>query len=347
MDHTSSSHRKAIRLLWLSIALLIIGICFLIRIPYYAMQAGEAIDTGDVIDVDGGYTEKAGDFFLTTVAMKQANVLDYLLAKVYSDLELVPTKEVLAEGENDKQYEEQQKRNMLESQYSSVIAAFHFAKKPVKVTYKGIEVYGFTPEAKNNLKIGDIIQSIDGKSILTTDELIKLLQTKKEGDQVVVGFLRGKKHMSQAATLVALDTGNPSEKRIGLGFLPVDRFESLSSKPKVTFKTENIGGPSAGLMFALEIVNQLSASDLTKGRIIAGTGTISTTGEVGQIGGIEHKIVAAADKKASIFFVPKDIVEGDTNETVAKRIVKEHNYLMEVVPVASLQEAIAYLQQLK
>lgn len=346
MGHTSS-HRKAIRFLWLSIALLIIGICFLIRVPYYAMQAGEAIDTGDLIVVDGGYTEKAGDFFLTTVAMKQANVLDYLLAKVYSDLELVPSNDVLAEGENDEQYEEQQKRNMLESQQSSVIAAFHHAKKPVKVNYKGIEVYGLTPEAKNKLKIGDIIQSIDGKSILTTSELTKLLQTKKAGDQVVVGFLRGKKQMTQSATLIALDTENKEEKRVGLGFLPMDRLDSLSSKPKVTFTTENIGGPSAGLMFALEILNQLSPTDLTKGRTIAGTGTISVKGEVGQIGGIEHKIVAAADKKASIFFVPKDLFEGDTNEAVAKQLVKERNYQMKVVPVATLQEAVAYLQSLK
>ncbi|MCH5584957.1 PDZ domain-containing protein [Shimazuella sp. AN120528] len=343
----TSSNKQAIRLLWLSILLLIIGICFLIHVPYYAMQPGDAIDTGTVISVDGGYTKKAGDFFLTTVAMKQANVFDYLLAKVNKKIELVPVKEVLAEDENDKQYEQQQVENMLESQHSAVIAAFHQSKKPYRVTYKGIEVLGVTPGAKNHLKNGDIIQSIDGKATLTTHQLMDLFRTKKAGDKVSIGVLRANKKVTEQATLISLDTGNNKVKRVGLGFLPMDRLLSLTSNPKVNFKTNNIGGPSAGLMFTLEILNQLTPKDLTHGYEIAGTGTISPTGAVGQIGGIQHKIAAAMEKNATIFFTPKDIYEGDDNEAIAKKTAKELGANMKIVPVATLQEAIDYLNKLK
>jgi PDZ domain-containing protein len=342
-----SNNKTAIRLLWLSILLLIVGFCFLIRVPYYAMQPGDAIDTGDVISVDGGYTAKTGDFFLTTVAMKKANIFDYLLAKVNKKIELVPVKEVLAEDENDKQYEQQQVENMVESQHSAVISAFQQAKKPIHVTYKGVEVMGVTSGAKNKLKIGDIIQTVDGSPTMTTNQLMQFFKTKKAGENVRLGVLRGNKKVSENAVLIPLATGNNKEKRVGLGFLPMDRLQSLTSSPKVSFKTNNIGGPSAGLMFSLEILNQLTPTDLTKGFAIAGTGTISQTGQVGQIGGIEHKIAAAMEEGATIFFAPKDIYEGDDNEAIAKRTAKELGADMKVVPVATLQEAIDYLNKLK
>jgi PDZ domain-containing protein len=344
-DH--SSNKTAYRFLGLSILLLVIGICFIIHVPYYAMQAGDAIDTGDVISVDGGYVEKGGDFFLTTVAMKQANVFDYLLAKVNDDIELVPVTEILAKDENDKQYEQQQVENMLESQHSAVLAAFHQAKKPVRVTYEGVEVIGVTTGAKHHLQKGDIIQSIDGVDTKTTTKLMDYFKTKKAGDKVKVTVLRNKKKVVDQATLISLATGNNKDKRVGLGFLPMDRLRSLASTPKVNFKTNNIGGPSAGLMFSLEILNQLYPNDLTKGHEIAGTGTITPTGEVGQIGGIEHKIAAAMNKKATIFFTPKDIYEGDDNEAIAKKTAKELGADMKIVPVATLQEAIHYLHTMK
>ncbi|MXQ53244.1 SepM family pheromone-processing serine protease [Shimazuella alba] len=344
-DH-STNNKNAYRFLWLSIFLLIVGVCFLIRVPYYAMHAGDAIDTGEVISVDGGFTEKTGNFFLTTVAMKKANVFDYLLAKVNHDLELIPVEDILAEDENDKQYEKQQVENMLESQHSAVIAAFHQAKKPVRVTYEGVEVISVTSDAKHHLKIGDIIQSVDGTETRTTAKLMEFFKSKKAGDQVEVSVLRGKKKVVERATLIPLETGNNKDKRIGLGFLPMDRLHSLKSTPKVNFTTDNIGGPSAGLMFALEILNQLTPNDITKGYEIAGTGTISATGQVGQIGGIQHKVAAAMDKHATIFFVPKDIYEGDDNEAVAKRTAKELGADMKIVPVATLQEAINYLNKL-
>ena len=90
---------------------------------------------------------------------------------------------------------------------------------------------------------------------------------------------------------------------MGIGL--VDDREIISD-PKVKIKTESIGGPSAGLMFSLEIYNQLTKNDLTKGHSIAGTGTIDPDGTVGRIGGIDKKVVAADNEGAEIFFAPDD-----------------------------------------
>lgn len=115
----------------------------------------------------------------------------------------------------------------------------------------------------------------------------------------------------------------------------------------VAINSENIGGPSAGLMFSLEVYNQIVKEDLTKGYKIAGTGTMDAEGNVGQIGGIQHKIVAAHKADVDIFFYPRDITEYDTNEKEINEQVKEEGYTdIKIVPVSTLKEAIEYLEKL-
>ncbi|HEY0827908.1 MAG TPA: S16 family serine protease, partial [Bacilli bacterium] len=113
-----------------------------------------------------------------------------------------------------------------------------------------------------------------------------------------------------------------------------------------------IGGPSAGLMFALEIYNQLVDQDITKGYRIAGTGTIDTKGQVGVIGGIKYKVVAADKAGADIFFAPKDFIPEDKmylpikNTTEAMNQAKKMNTKMIVVSVDTLEDALRYLEAL-
>lgn len=100
-------------------------------------------------------------------------------------------------------------------------------------------------------------------------------------------------------------------------------------------------------MFSLEVYNQIVKEDLTRGYKIAGTGTMDAEGNVGQIGGIKHKIVAAHKEDVDIFFYPRDITEYDTNEKEIKEQVKEEGYTdIKIVPVSTLKEAIEYLEKL-
>ena len=121
----------------------------------------------------------------------------------------------------------------------------------------------------------------------------------------------------------------------------------------VTFDTSGVGGPSAGLMFTLDIYDQVNNEDLRKGRKIAGTGTIESDGSVGEIGGAALKVVAAAKAGADIFFVPKNPVDEETlkkdpdaktNYEEAVAAAKDLDTDMKIVPVTTVQEAIDYLR---
>ncbi|MNI70497.1 Lon protease [compost metagenome] len=108
----------------------------------------------------------------------------------------------------------------------------------------------------------------------------------------------------------------------------------------VSFVNTDVGGPSAGLMFTMEIINQLTPGDLTKGHRVAGTGTIEADGNVGAIGGVKHKIVAADRKGAEIFFVPVK------NYEEAKAKADQIGTDMKLIPVSTLAEALKYMQEL-
>ena len=122
----------------------------------------------------------------------------------------------------------------------------------------------------------------------------------------------------------------------------------------IDFSTEGVGGPSAGLMFTLDIYDQLVGTDLRKGRIIAGTGTIEADGSVGDIGGAGLKVVSAAESGAEIFFVPNNPVDeatlkanpdAQTNYQEALAAAKKIGTKMKIVPVTTAQEAIDYLKK--
>ena len=121
----------------------------------------------------------------------------------------------------------------------------------------------------------------------------------------------------------------------------------MNTSKKVKFDAEGFGGPSAGLMFTLEIYEQLTKENIRHGQKIAGTGTMDELGNVGQIGGIDKKIVSANEAGVEIFFVPKDLSKEDDNEKIAKNVAKKIQSKMKIVPVATFEEALSYLKNQK
>ena len=138
--------------------------------------------------------------------------------------------------------------------------------------------------------------------------------------------MRNGKQLKENLNVKTIPNGNG---RVGIGVSIVTERE-LVVDPKVKINSHEIGAPSAGLMFTLEIYNQLVEEDLTKGHEIAGTGTINEKGEVGPIGGINQKVVAASDAGAEVFFAPNEKVR--RNRTIKmhlrlQRILKQNeNY---------------------
>jgi PDZ domain-containing protein len=338
--------KKAYPLKRMIFVLLILVIIAFIPTPYYLHQPGPIEELEPKITVEGGHKDEKGSFHLTTVlSVKAFNpyILAYGLVAPHTDI--MKDEEVTGDL-TDAEYTKLLDFMMKDSQQNALVAGFIEAGEDVDIEYHGIFVSSIVPDspAKKVLKVGDLITSIDGKKMNEASEFIKYIEeNKKIGDHATLTIKRGKKNLKKTVEMIALEN---STNRVGIGIAPEEEFTATVSK-NVKINSDDIGGPSAGLMFSLEIYNQLTPEDLTKGYKIAGTGTIDHNGNVGQIGGIKHKITAANEEGADIFFTPKDITAIDMNEKEVKEIVKENNYDIEVVPVATLREAVEYLEGLE
>src|SRR5690606_20448114 len=152
------------------------------------------------------------------------------------------------------------------------------------------------------LQPGDQIRKVDGKDMKEANDLVEYVKKKKAGDNIQIDIDRDGKHMTEFIEVVSF----PDDKeKVGIGIQLVTE-QKVTVDPPVQIKSGNIGGPSAGLMFALEIYNQLTEEDITKGYDIAGTGEIDFEGNVLRIGGIDKKVVAANRQEIDIFFAPNE-----------------------------------------
>ncbi|KZZ82964.1 SepM family pheromone-processing serine protease [Bacillus sp. SJS] len=320
-----------------------------IKLPYYVTKPGNASALEPIIKVDGGY-DSAGSFSLTTVSIGRASILGYLAAQFDEYAEILPMNQVKAPEESDEEYLNRQLKLMEGSQESALILAYHKAGKEVTSKFNGVYVNSLIkgmPAAKS-LKAGDRVYEVDGKVLKSSEEFVSYVEKKKEGDQVSITFERrgSKRTVTVAIAKFPESLTKGGQSRAGIGItLMTDR--EVTVNPDIKLDTEDIGGPSAGLMMSLEIYDQLTKEDYTKGYQIAGTGTIAETGEVGPIGGISQKIVAADKSGAEIFFAPSENGKKGSNYEEAVKTAKDIKTKMKIVPVDRFSDAVSYLDQLK
>lgn len=341
----NTERMKKIKFKRILLILLVLLIVAFIPTPYYLYQPGPIEALQPKIKVEDGHTNEKGSFYLTTILSVKA-MNPYILAYglVAPHTEIVKEEEVKGDL-TDAEYSKLLDFMMKDSKQNALVAAFKQAGENVEIDYQGIFVSAILPDtpSSNVLRIGDVITSIDGKKMVEATEFISYIkENKRAGDTAALTITRGKKERRETIKMVSLD---PTSNKVGIGIVPEEEFTATVPR-KVDIESEDIGGPSAGLMFSLEILNQLTTEDLTKGYKIAGTGTIDHNGKVGQIGGITHKITAASQEGADIFFTPKDMTSYDRNEQDVMKEVGENGYDIEVVPVATLSEAVAFLEGL-
>ncbi|MED0656620.1 SepM family pheromone-processing serine protease [Anoxybacillus ayderensis] len=313
------------------------------HLPYYVTMPGTAEPLRPLVEVEGGYKEK-GKFMLTTVRMGQANVFSFALAHISKYNELYRIDEVRQEGENDEEYAHRQLKMMENSKETAIAVAYKKANRSFSYRNKGVYVLYVVDgmPAANVLKSGDQLVAIDGQRIEEADAFIQYVSVKKKGDRVRVTYKRAGKEKTATLTLAPF----PKEKnRVGLG-VSVMTDRDIVTDPPVRIESDKIGGPSAGLMFALEVYNQLIPEDLTKGYRIAGTGTINIDGEVGPIGGISQKVIAAHKAGADIFFAPNERGAKRSNYKEAVKTAKDIGTKMKIVPVDTFDDAVQFLQKL-
>ena len=321
--------------------MMIAGVFF--SLPYYVSKPGLAKELAPIIQVKDG-SESKGSFMLTTVRMGRANIYSYVEAKLFDYVELYPLEAILHETETQEEYNARQLHMMAGSKLNAVEVAYKKAGYPVEYQYKGVYVVQVVPDmpAEGKLQSGDRIIKVDGQKFTSSEGFIEYVGKKKASDQIVLTVNRKEKSKTVKITVQPF---KEDPKKVGIGISLVDDKEIIVN-PKVTVKTDEIGGPSAGLMFSLEIYDQLMEEDFTKGYKIAGTGTIDSEGTVGPIGGIDQKIVAADKAEAEIFFAPNEKGNKDSNYNLAVKTAREIDSKIKIVPVDVIDDAINYLQKL-
>lgn len=336
------SRKTSIRLSILAAVLLMASALY--YLPYYVSKPGMAKELEPIIEVEGGYEEE-GSFMLTTVRMGRANIYAYVIAKLSKYQEIYPVEDIRSEDESDEEYNIRQLHMMDNSKTAAIEVAYKKAGIPVEYTYKGVYVLRVMPgmPAEGKLMPGDLVFEVDGNAFKSSDEFIKHVSSKQAGDIVKLSFKRNGKTDQAEVALKALEDGS---NRAAVGIQLVDDKE-IDVEPDVRVQSDEIGGPSAGLMFSLEIYNQLTMEDLTKGYEIAGTGTITPEGIVGRIGGIQQKVVAADKAGAEIFFAPFEKGAKDSNYEEAMIAAKDIKTKMKIIPIDTFDEAVSYLEKLK
>ncbi len=314
-----------------------------VTLPYYVTRPGDAQALRPLVSVEGGY-EDEGSFMLTTVKMGKANIFTYALAKFSEYQNIFPINQIRAEDESDEEYSYRQLHMMESSKETAIKIAYEKAGKEVELVSKGVYVFSVKEglAAEGKLKIGDRITHIDGKPTDTAENLMELVGEKSIGDELEITFDRNEK---QETTSITLGQHPEDPNRAGLGISLLTDYE-ITMDPPITINTAQIGGPSAGLMFSLEIYNQLLEEDIAKGYQIAGTGAINENGEVQRIGGIAQKIVAADKSGVDIFFAPNEKGAEGSNYQEALIAAEDIKTSMKIVPVDTFEDAIGYLEKL-
>jgi Lon-like protease len=294
-------------------------------VPYAELAPGPTLDTLGV-DQSGQpiiqLTERepaktTGHLNLTTVSVRDR--LDLLAAmRGWLDPEraVVPREEIFPPGQTQQQTDAKNTQDFVTSQNSAELAALAYLDETKVVV---TQVADDSP-SHGKLTAKDTITKVQGTPVSDVTDLGKVLGATTPGTIVTVDYLRaGKPGTARVTTTKGTDEDGKPRAVLGVGV-------SLESTAPFTVKIaldDRIGGPSAGLMFALGILDKLGPTDLTGGRFIAGTGTIDVTGDVGPIGGIPLKLIAARDKGATAFLVPSgNCAEASRNPPAGLDLIK-------------------------
>ena len=297
------------------------------------LDNGKSADQ-DVLKVSGTETYPTeGALRMTTVSVSgcpgyPVTTADLIAAWISSDRRIVDRNEVCPQDQSAEQVEETGKAQMTASQDSAVIAALIETGMAGAMHLTVTEV--IEQQTSTEIQAGDVLETItpeggEATTITSFSQLRELMTTIPEGTRVTLGVNR-----SEQQTTAALTTIAPQEGTTG-SLLGLSLKISVDSTVEASFGLSDVGGPSAGMMFALGVVDEITPGSLTGGKDISGTGTINMDGQVGPIGGIQQKMAGARNSGSRFFLAPAsncDEVRGHEPEG------------MQVFAVSTLHEAV-------
>ena len=319
-------NRRILTLIVALVPIVVFGVLLaVVTVPFVSLGPGPAFDTlgevdgKQVVDIKGTQTHPtSGHLDMTTVSQRDdLSLAEALTLWLSGQEQLMPRDLVYPPGQSREEVDKANDADFKESEHSAEFAALGYLKYPRAVT---VVVVSDPGPSVGKLQPGDAIQAVNGTPVANVDQFTSLLKSTKPGQSVAVDFRR--KNAPPGTAQITL--GKHPDRNYG--FVGVSVTDAPWAPFAVDFNLANVGGPSAGLMFSLAVVDKLTTGNLAGSKFVAGTGTILGDGSVGRIGGIVHKMAAARDAGATVFLVPaENCYEASSGKLAGLQLVKVEN----------------------
>ena len=304
-----------------------------VELPYLAYSAGPVSDAADLVVAEGvELYPPDGELLMLTVVSQDVNIFEAIIAGVDPTIDLIRKQAVRREGESDEEYRNRSLQQMDDSNFRSISVALGYLEIEMITTDIVINEIVEGVPANSVLQLGDSIKAINGLPVKEFADLAVLVEDAEIGDVLLMTVVRGEEVLDVDVVLVE------REDVPGLAMIGVSLGVLTESPFPLRIESGDVGGPSAGMMHTIAIIDSLTPGELTNGLVIAGTGTIRIDGTVGPIGGIRQKVVGAGAAGATHILLPEANYESAlTAESTS----------IEIVPIGSIEDAIKFLENLK
>lgn len=315
--------------------LLLAGIYLLfnIELPYIIYTPGGSINLSSRIEVENGY-ESEGSFEMAYVSVIRGSIPFVLLSFVMPNWDLERKDAVTLEDETISEMIRRDRIYLEQAVNNATLNAYKKAGKDVEIISTINHISFITNEAQTDVLIGDRLLKANGVEINSIEEYRSIVESGNIGDTINLLVLRNNREIEGTIKIFETDEG----LRTGIGIITTHELET---NPKLNIRRRRSeSGPSGGLMMALGIYDALISKDITGGKKIIGTGSITAEGEVNSVGGIRYKIIGAERRNADIFIVP------ERNYEEANKVKKERDLNIKILKVTTFTDAVEQLKAL-
>lgn len=314
---------------------LVVGALWILPADSYLVLPDTAKPLRERVDVEGERPDDKGGIYYVDVVLRRASMLEELVSATRPDgADLMPEHALFAPDSSIEERREQNLRRMDRSQEIAAAVALRELGYDVQAEPEGALVAGVAPDAPAHGKLQptDVIVAVDGEQVGTPEDLRRLIAEHEPGESVSLRIRGGNEERTvDVGTIESPD--EPGRPIIGVA---VEQYADIELPVDVEIDLGRVGGPSAGLAFALDIVEELRGG-VDGGLRVAATGEIELDGGVAPVGGVKQKVIGARRSGVDVFLVPA----GDNAETA-----REHAGDLRVVPVESFQQALRELETL-
>lgn len=301
-----------------------------VSLPLIAYSPGPVSDTVDAIIVEGAETHPTdGELIMLTVAGQEINLFEAFVAAADPSVDVISRQLVRRPEESDEDY---RRRNLqLMDQSTATAIGVALSKVDTSEYEQSVYITGYAADtpAGEVLEIGDRIIELGGQEVADTTDLAGAMEGKAPGDSISISVDRDDEILDFDIEL-AEQVENPEEPMIGIFIRQLPFWVDIDSGI--------VGGPSAGAMYTIALIDVLTPGSLTQGHVVAGTGTVDADGNVGNIGGVRQKVVAAEAAGADYMLVPAGNYE---------RALTAPRQDMQLVSIATIDEALAFFDTLE